>query len=316
MTKVQQLSGVLIALVLVSVALFVFDGKGGGSDNIDRTRFLVEDTAAIQSVTINSKAFDLKVEKQEGSWVLNDSLAVDPSVMRVMKSILSQVNVQRPISQLNVEEIRELLRNTGQQVTLELNGEEKTFFAGGNVNKTQAYFADADLENIYLVNIPGYNHYLSGIFELTPNQWRDRELFDSNYRSIQNLTIDYADGSQLVLEFEDRFFAVNQLQRIDTAVLMDYLNGFEGFLLNDYLSPGMFPSYDSLLQTEPIAKLNLTDIDASKNRALEIYAKIPGEQFYLLSDGKQEMMVVDERRTEMLLKREDDFKLDDSKEED
>ncbi|SHJ73606.1 hypothetical protein SAMN04488028_1011063 [Reichenbachiella agariperforans] len=307
MSKVQKLGGVLLVLVLISSVLFLFDGRGG-SDQIDRDRFVIADTAAIDAIHIQSTDQDIHVVRQGDTWTLNDTLAIDPSLMQITNSIMSQVTVQRPVSQLNKAEVRQQLEKTGQKVTISLGDERRTFYTGGNLQKTQSYFADEELKEVYLVGIPGYHHYIPGIFELTLNQWRDRLLFDSNYRSIQEWTIDYAKGVDLKMEFEDRFFSIAGVQQIDTAALMSYFNGFEQFQLNDYLSPGKYPRYDSLLTTAPIAHLSLTDIDQRKNRVLDIYAKIPGERFYLYSDANKEMIVVDEKRTEALLKSPSQFK--------
>lgn len=308
MTKVQQLSAVLAALILTSILLFVFDGKGE-SETIDRDIFLVADTASIQGLSIQIAQTQIHLKQTDGVWTVNDSMTADPSVIRLLKMIMSQVKVQRPISPMNAEEIAQSLLQSGRKVEFNLGGESLSFYAGGNINKTQSYFASDDLKEVYLVGIPGYSNYLSGIFELSTNQWRDRILFNSDYRSIQSLTLSYPDQA-LEIDFKDRFFEVSGVQQIDTVALMNYLNGFEGFLLNDYLTKGSFPKYDSLVDTVPIARLRLEDIDQSKNRDLKIHAKIPGELFYLLTNAKNEMIVVDERRASALLKTAQDFKKD------
>ncbi|UXP32523.1 DUF4340 domain-containing protein [Reichenbachiella agarivorans] len=306
MTKIQKLIGTLVVLVAFSLSLWIWDGKGV-QGSFDRSIFVIEDTAAISAIHIQSKVQDISVQRDGQRWTLNDSMAIDPSLIQISESVLSQVSVLRPISQLNIDEVRKQLLESGQKITITMDGHDRVFYAGGNLQKTQSYFGDADLQNVYLVGIPGYSNYVSGIFELTANQWRDRLLFNSNFRSLQSLQIAYADGSDLEIRFKDRFFTVDQIQKIDTAVLTSYINSLEGFQLNDYLKAGEFPRYDSLLKTEPLAHLSIRDIDLDKNRELDVYPKIAGERFYLLSDRKGDMIVVDQNRIQKLLVTPDQF---------
>ena len=43
-----------------------------------------------------------------------------------------------------------------------------------------------------IVNIPGYESYVAGIFEIPTNDWRDRTIFSTNYRTLQKLEVQYA----------------------------------------------------------------------------------------------------------------------------
>ncbi|PIB36032.1 hypothetical protein BFP72_11810 [Reichenbachiella sp. 5M10] len=308
MSKVQKLTGILALLIIVSAALFYFDGEE--RDSFDRSIFAIEDTASVSSIVIQGPQGLLQVQRQRGGWQLNDTLLADPALIKVVFSIMQQVRVQRPVSQLNLERIQKSLRESGQKISVVANGETNEWYAGGDLSKSQAYFGDESLSQVYLVGIPGYNHYVSGVFELTPNQWRDRLLFDSNFRSLQELNISYADGESLKIDFEDRFFKVNALEHIDTTQLMTYINGLEKFQLNDYLTPGDYPRYDSLAKTMPVARLILRDIDERKNRDLEVYAKIPGERFYLLTNRSGDRIVVDQERLNSLLVTADYFQMD------
>lgn len=306
MSKNLKLGLVLIALILVSIALFFVENKSI-SRSFDQDVFTIVDTASIEGIRIDKQGVDIRRTNDGKSWLLNDSLAIDPSLIDILFVIMSQVQVQRPVSTLNLEEIKRDLIDKGKKVVFNLGDKTLTLYTGGNASKTKSYFANEDLNEVFIVEIPGYNNYLSGIFELTKGQWRSRRLFNSNWRSLQVLEIDYEVGDDLNIRFKDRFFEVEGVSQPDSTLLADYINQFENFKLNDYLEAGNHSRYDSLLSTKEIALLRIQDIDVSKNKTFKVYPIIRGENFYLLVDAQEQMIVIDQKRVERILKRPQDF---------
>ncbi|MEO9964733.1 MAG: DUF4340 domain-containing protein [Reichenbachiella sp.] len=303
MNRVKKLSVIFVGLLIVSLALH-WIGNREKSSKVNKELFAVADTTQIENITIITEASTISINREVPFWTLNGQYKVDPQLVYLSQRILSHVEVQRHVSKSNFEDIKNELKNSGSQVTINLkDGSEKQFYTGGNTAKTTAYFANDDLTEIYIVTIPGYKSYLSGIFELSLNQWRDRVLFSSSWRTIQQLKIDYtsAKNQDLEIVFDGNFLAVKQVSQLDTAKLIEYLEPFEQFQVNDYLDQGNFPRYDSLLGVEPLAILALKDIDTKKDQVLTIFPKIEGERFYLLTNKSSEMLVVDERRMERLL---------------
>lgn len=303
MTRIKKLSFVLIGLLFISLILYWYELQEK-APSIDKGMFAIADTTQVIGITIESKNKTVAIQRQENKWLLNDEYGVDPGLIYLSMRILNAVQTQRPVSRSNFDALKNELKSSARKVSIALNGgQSKSFYAGGNAAKTTAYFASDDWSEIYLVTIPGYKSYLSGIFELSPNQWRDRMLFASSWRTIQRLQIDYVDGttSDLNIFYDKQFLAVEHIAELDTAVLMNYLQPLEFFQVNDYLDQGSFSKYDSLLSVEPLANLSLEDIDAVKNKRLIVYPKIPGERFYLVTDQSQQMIVVDQQRMENLL---------------
>jgi len=142
------------------------------------------------------------------------------------------------------------------------------------------------------------------------NQWRERVLFASTWRTIQSLKIEYVDGSEgLDVYFDKKMLAVKGVNQLDTTKFMGYLGQYDGFILNDYLDKGEFPKYDSLSTTPPFAKLFLKDIDRNKSIELRVFPLLPNEKFHLMLDQNDQMIVIDEIRTEKLLKNPTHFVL-------
>lgn len=303
MTKVKKLGAIFISLLILSVILH-FAGKKKTISATDKALFSIADTTQIQSLNIETDGQNIAVVRGENQWMLNDKYKADPQLIYLFQRILQAVETQRPVSQSNFDVIRSELETTGRKLEITMaNGSTRTFYAGGNQAKSTAYFANEDLSQIFIVVIPGYKTYVSGIFELTLNQWRDRTLFNSSWRTLQNLNIDYnhQNKQDLDISFDGQFLSVKDVNNLDTAAMMNYLQPLENFQLNDYLEQGSFPRYDSLLATTPLAKITVRDIDESNNLDLTVFRKIKGERFYLLVNDSKEMIVVDQGRMNKIL---------------
>lgn len=309
MNRTTKLAIILIGLILISLGLAFYDGSNSHRF-VDTDVFQVKDTSAIQSITIKGSKFSNKIQKSEGEWVLNDEFKIDQSLIKIVKNILVQVVVKRPVSKISNEEIISELKSSGYLVAVEMeNGEELRFYAGGDTGKTKAYFLEEGSDRANLVGIPGYQNYLSGIFELTTYQWRDRLLFASNWRTIQLLNFDYSSEGQsdLDIKFDGTFLAVSGVNKLDTGRMMSYIQQYEYFQINDFLEAGRYPKYDSIGKTVPMVRIELRDIDKTKSRVLEVFPLIKGEKFYLIKDEKAQMMVIDAARVANLMASPGDF---------
>ena len=297
----------LVVLVLMSLILAYTDSENS-PQKIEKNIFQVSDTSSIHGLTILKDELIVDLQKNENGWKLNDSLKVDPSLIKIFLSLISQIEVERPVSRLDIDEIRNELANDGASIEVSAQN-SLSFLAGGSKDKSKSYFATKDLEEIYIVRVPGYDNYVVGLFELTLNQWRDRQLFNSTWRSIQSLEIKYGQNEidDFKIEYAQDFLRVEGISKMDTSSVMKYISQFENFQHNDFLDPGQFPRYDSLKMLEPIATISLKDINPSKSIALNVYPKIPDERFFLLSDDQNSMIVIDERRMNSLLARQSDF---------
>lgn len=298
-----RLSATLFILISISCLLALSDSKNNSKrENLDI--FQISDTTSILSIEISRGEDLITISRTDSGWTLNQKYPVDPSLIKIISNILQRVTIKRPVSRLSNEDIINEINETGSKITVtKKNGDNLSFSAGGNATKTIAYYLIHGENRAYIVEIPGYRNYLSGIFELTANQWRDRKLFTSSWRTIQYLNIDYQnrDRQDVIIAFKNRFLDIEGVASMDTTALLNYLSQYEFFQINDFLEPGGYPRYDSLKATTPFVKLGLKDIDPDKNKQLLIYPKIAGERFFLVTDQTNEMMVIDEKRMKNLL---------------
>ena len=87
-------------------------------------------------------------------------------MIEVLFATLQQAEPKRPVSPSIRDSVRQDLRQRGVRVSLFSSGvKEVGFYAGGNMKKTQAFFSHEQKdETPYVITIPGYRVYVSGIF--------------------------------------------------------------------------------------------------------------------------------------------------------
>jgi len=275
---------VIVVLLAANLLLFIdSDFKSGIS--YDEAMFAVEDTARLETIELGS----LKLSRSGQNWRVNDFKA-DPSIAEHLLSILNRVRVKKPVGAMDAENATEV----------KLNG-ESVFQVKSNDTKTKTFFIKEG--EGYEVEIPGFSDYLGGVFELHPDQWRDRLLLDGSWRTIQYLEIAYHPDSleDIRIRYQDNFFSVAGISDLDSTAVVEYLNQFKYFQANEYVSRGRFPNLDSLANTRPLATLRVDDINHSDTISFRIFPRIRREGDHLITDEDQDMYVIDYQRMRRIL---------------
>ena len=268
---------VLMALIGLSLLLhFVLQGrKSTISPDIS---FAVADTAAVDKIVIHQKEHNNTLTKLDSGWVVNDKFKADPQIMRVLLSVLHRVRISRGSAKAQEENIVGKLRDNGNKVEI-YHGNQlmESFYSGGNATKTTAYFMDDKNKNAvpYVVGLPGYDSYVSGIFEIPEIDWRDRLIFASSWRSIKKLSMEYPKnpGDQFIIQFDFNFLKMPGISRLDTTKMMNYLQQFQYFQADRFVANDQEKDYDSLRHTVPFAILSIEDIDHKKSHQITFYPK-------------------------------------------
>ncbi len=304
MRRRNQILLLLVAMLLAAnLLVLLVDGKSSGKVSADYFDF--PDTTAIESVRFTRNDASFFLVKEDDSWQLNETYAIDADFRNILMAVFSRVKVQKRVAGSAKAELLSRLEAEGTFVNL--NGGNVAFWVLGNPTRTQTYFVSEDEADVCVVGIPGYNDFVGGIFQLTEMQWRDRTLFAGSIRTIQRINIDYLEGNDLDITYNGDFFNVNDVQPLDTAFLEDYFAQFRKYQANERLPTGRFARYDSLAQTTPMAIITIEDLTRSAPWEFRVFPTLPRDNFHLSIAGQEEMVVVDRRRMQQLLREPSDF---------
>ncbi|EMR03561.1 hypothetical protein [Cesiribacter andamanensis] len=302
----------IILIVLIAVFGVLVGRKGPTSSlQIEKSLFAVADTAALDLIVLRQPDGAVqRLERRQGHWQLNEHYAADPSMMRLLLSVLRQVQVRRPVARSQQEEVLSQLEQQGVEVELQGDPNQR-FLVGGREAERISYFARNG--QAYVMELPGYASYFSSIFFLKQTDLRNKMLATLNSMNFQALDVAYpADTSQNVrIRFRNNMLGVEDIVRPDSSVLFQYMMIYEPLEVAGYLAPGEDPLYDSLLQTPPLAHFHMRTVGNSEGMRLHLYPQLPGRRYRLgYLPRQKEAVLLDERLAQAMLIRRRDLLLE------
>ena len=242
------------------------------------------------------------LKRQPQGWQLNNTYRADPQLVALLRSVLHNVEVKRPVASNQQQEVERYLLENGSQVRIYgIDGLLQEFYAGGNEQEQISYFMKKG--TAYVMELPGYANYISGIFFLNEGNLRNRTLFASNYLNLQEIRVEYPQAEQDVrIEYDGKRLQVEGVPQPDSTQLLGFLSLFENLQAVGYVNPREYPELDSLMQQDPIAEITVTDLLNPDGKQLQIYPPAPEGRYRLgYLPAQQQAVLLDERLARMLL---------------
>jgi hypothetical protein len=270
----KRLFILLLTLTAVTVS-FVWFGNREQTQDVDKNLFRVEGLETIDKVLLESDSGKVALNFNGSRWRVNDRYDADRNMITVLMATLREAEPRRPVAASLTDSLSQLLEKKGIRISL-FRGQDliRNFYAGGNSSKTQSYFKDPETGGIYLVTIPGYRVYVSGIMELDENGWRDKYIFGfMNGRTFQGLNAEFPSkpSENFTVALQNDLYGINGLAKTDTARLYTYLDNVLSLTADEYLKPSTLN--DSLLTLKPQVIITVTDI-ASRKYSLRLYRSV------------------------------------------
>lgn len=302
--KNKTLAGLLLILTVVVAILFLTDKNG---NVVDRDLFKVEGLSNVDKVILKSTQSQIELTYDGTRWKVNGVHDADDQMITVLFATLQQAEPKRKVPQNQQEEVSGLLASKGISITL-YHGQKmlNQFTVGGNQAKSEAYFADE--KNAYVMTIPGYRVYVAGIFELDESGWRDKRIFNFNWRNFKKLAVKFPAQPAHNFDVEDlgSGFQITQFERSDTTRLNDYLDAVSLLVAREIIQEGYSPRYDSLLGTVPDLIIEVYDLGSNKFQ-LDLFRPLPDDPNALGKLGDEDIVLFDRSQVMPIMKTKDYF---------
>jgi len=276
--------------------------------SIDELKFSVKDTASIDQIIITGNEFTNVLSKGSGYWKVNDTYSLDPSMHKVLMSVLNQVRVKRTVPKTDLQKISEDILNSGFKIEIKSSSErDRVFYAGGN-GISLSYFMGKD-EVPYIVHLPGYESYVTGIFEVAENDWRDRLIFKTSWLGIKTLDLSYPGNASnnISIRAENNLYTVAGITKLDTASLMGFLDKISYFYTDQYIDAGQVEAYDSLKETKPFAILIVNSLGMNEPAIIKFYDQLPGDNVVMGVLQERQMCLFSTSRLRPIFMRKEDL---------
>jgi len=267
---------ILLVLLLAMTAVVYWFDRAGGQDEIDKTIFRKVDFKTIDQVTLQSPTGNVVLALNGSRWQVNGKYEADRNMIDVLFATLHQVEPKRPLPAHQQDSIARVIEKEGVKISLFSGGVvADSFYAGGNSQKTQGYFHRQGDES-YVMTIPGYRVYVSGIFELPEKGWRDKLVFQLNWRNLESVDVTFgqkkSDNFRVAMAGE--VLSIEGVQAPDTTRLYDFLDAVSLLTVEAYLDSNA--ALDSLAGTPPGLGLEVKDI-ANRSHSIRLYQAGPGK---------------------------------------
>ncbi|MBX2962343.1 MAG: DUF4340 domain-containing protein [Cyclobacteriaceae bacterium] len=291
------ISFLVLTIVTISYAYYTSLEKSV----VDVRAFNVTDLTTVNEVTMKQGERTTTLAFDGTRWNVDGELA-DRDLIDVLFATLQQVRPVRPVARNLADSILQVLNATGVQVSLRSEGDlQLSFLAGGNFRKSEAYFKRDGDETIYIVVIPGYRVYVSGIFELDKNGWKDRHVFQLNWRNFQRLETSFPESASndFNVGFSNSYFTIENMAAVDTTKLNDYLDAVSLLSVDEYLDASLMP--EDLKEATPFVQITAFDIGGrSHSLYLYTFGPTPDKVYGLINQNQPAYF--DKRKLEAVTK--------------
>lgn len=264
----------LVVLTLVTAGVYWFDGRPA-SPRVDPALFRVDDVKQLDEVVLESAGGKVELQFKDPRWMIDGAYPADRNMVDVLMATLLQAAPMRPVAARLADSVGQVVEKEGVKVVLRAGGETlKTFYAGGTADKRTAYFKLPG-EVPYVMAIPGYRVYVSGIFELDAAGWRDKFVFGFNWRNFKQLEATFPGHPEesFQVTMDKKYFGIPGIAKVDTAKLNTFLDRVSLLEVERYETNAS--AADSLKNLPAEATIVVTDI-ANRQYMLSLFQPVGG----------------------------------------
>jgi hypothetical protein len=277
--KKNKRLAVLTAVLLAAVAVTWLSGTSGAGMDVNKQAFHVEDFTLIDRVEMEWQGKSIVLTYANRNWTVNGNFDADRDMVRVLFATLSQVEPQRPVNAKRRDATRAFLSKDGVHIKLFAGSDLKLAFdAGGNQQKSEAWYQTAT-EGPYVMGIPGYRVYAAGVFEQDLIDWREKLVFDFNWRSFQRLEANFPKepAQNFSITLSESIPDVVEMAGEDTTKVNDYLDAVSLLTVARFYKPGQSKKFDSLSAVPLSFSIRVSE-RGGKVHSLDLFPPVRGEQ--------------------------------------
>jgi len=273
---------VLLGILGFGVYYFIFRNSDRLYAEKD-ANFTIRDTANIGRIFLarNDGETILLERKKQGGWIINKQYeAMNLRVLNLLTCLYKQ-SALYPVDEKDHNRIIKLLAGSATKVEIyDLNNKKiKSFYvAGEGPNYKGSFMMLEGSEQPYLVEVPGFEGYLTPRFTTDLAEWRSHSVFALSPDNIKQVKVEYPDEplSSFTLHKDKGNITVdidpalkNSVQAFNRKRANDYVGFFGGINSEGYLNGMLY--MDSLIAHSPKrANISVTST-SGETTSLDIY---------------------------------------------
>ena len=300
----------LVTLVVITLMVY-YSGKERSGVSFDKNKFTLDEHTVITEVILEGNDYVNRLVYNNGAWEVNGRFLLDKGMRDVFFAVLSQVEVKRPASESVTDSLLLVFRTVGIKVRILNNSEViKSYAVVGDTDRFTTWFLAEKEQQPYLMQIPGYHSFIAGIYRVSENDWRERFIWTMEWTRLKKFTVDYTDESlqDLVFEYADNIIRVPEIDAMDTAEVMDYLQFAANLQAERFLEEDESIAYNIQLNKMPYAMVKFEEI-GNRHNSLALYPLAPDNNYVFGILNNDQAILLDKQNVLFLYRHPADFRL-------
>lgn len=284
----------LTAIVLSSIAIWLYYNKGKGTIHGSSSNFSIADPATVNKIILKKSNTSIVLERQaSGNWAVNTNYPVNENALRSLLYTFKNIEIKEPVGKGEQEKVIKELSEQGIQCEIYQNNElVKAYYVGNtstdHIGTPMVMLNLETMEPIakaFVTYIPGVEDNVSVNYFMDERAWRDRTVFKYSPADIRSVQLEVPLYPEAGYELSSKGYGSYQvsmlsskkmLSNIDSAAVKQYLSYFEQLNFERFEADITPTQLQLLLKAQPLNILTVTDNTGKTNKV----------QFYPLKNTK------------------------------
>ena len=190
----KNLIGLVILIILGTLAFVVFKERGTGTIKPDLHDFAVKDTSQVTKIFLADKMGQQVLLERESNynWIVNGGYGARKDAIDLLLKTISRVEMKAPVANTAHDNIVTLL--AGKSIKVEIyEGDDKvkTYYVGDATKDNMGtYMLIEGSRTPFICHLPGFTGYLSSRYMSRALEWRNSVIFNNRLPEIREITVD------------------------------------------------------------------------------------------------------------------------------
>lgn len=268
----KNLIGLVILIILGTLAFVVFQQRGTGTIKPDLHDFAVKDTAEVTKIFMADKTGQTVLLKRiDGkTWTVNDGNKARKDAVDVLLKTISRVEMKSPVANTAHDNIVKLLAGKSTKVEIYKGDDKvKTYYVGDATKDNMGtYMLIEGSRTPFICHIPGFFGYLSSRYMTRHLEWRDSEIFQHRLPQIAEIKVELHETPEKSFKITHNAERVVQLYKLypteqlvpnmDTVFVKRYMLNYRNIRFEG-IQPYDAERADSIANANPYFTISVTD---------------------------------------------------------
>lgn len=275
---------IIAVFILGAIAIYLVLNNKNSTIKQELKDFAVEDTASLFKIFLADKGNQqaLLERQNDGSWKVNGKFFVRKDALKILFETLKRMEIKAPVAKAAYNNVIKSIAAGAIKVELYKKNEEKPFkviYVGGETpDHLGTYMLLENSSSPFVMQIPGFNGYLSSRFIVSEEGWRDRSIFNYSNPTQQISSIALENFNK-----PEESFKINivngQIKSIsglknnisidyDSAKVMGYIARFTQVGYESIVSGLPQTKVDSILTAVPVFIFTISTIDGKEKSVI------------------------------------------------